>query len=226
LRDTSVVDNLWSECVVAAFGCGDAAITIDMLEKPILSFKDCIEYLRSYGSRFGIRPYMGLQNSSRPYVSRSPPDHPNQRQISQWTEGQLICSFEHGTEIHPAALADTREGEDELSKRLWRSQASLLLPMVDKIRGIVCRQLVQDYGNVWWERLNCKPIYERDQKRLEADATDAELGLLLTLCKRSSPPLTLQRWDRSIESSYEIRNTLAHYQPVTYAAMRGLICSL
>jgi hypothetical protein len=226
LRDTSGVDDLWRECVVAAFGCGDAAITIDMLEKPLLSFRDCIEYLRSYGSRSGIKPYIGKQNSSRPYVSRSPPDHPDQRQINQWAEGQLICSFEHGIEIHPSALTNTREGEDELSRRLWRSQASLLLPMVDRIRGIVCRQLVRDYGNVWWDNLNCMPNDERDQKRLEADPIDAELGLLVTLCRRSSPPLTLAHWDRSLEISYDIRNTLAHYQPVTYAAMRGLLYSL
>ena len=70
------------------------------------------------------------------------------------------------------------------------------------------------------------PNDERDQKRLEADPIDAELGLLVTLCRRSSPPLTLAHWDRSLEISYDIRNTLAHYQPVTYAAMRGLLYSL
>jgi hypothetical protein len=218
--------DLWGECVAAAFGCGDASLTVSLLGKTLLSLNDCSEFLREYSREVGIGLSSISTDAFRPYAGKPPPERPERNRQHHWATGQLVCSFEHGVEVHPAALALMLGGEDELSKRLWRSQASALLPVVDRVRAVVCRQLAREYGAAWYDRLNCRPKEERDKDRLRVDPLDAELGLLMTLFRRGLPSSLLQRWEKSIGYCYEIRNSLAHYHPVDRATMKGLLNSL
>ena len=67
---------------------------------------------------------------------------------SLWAEGGLQWSMEHGIEVHPSALACLGLTSD-LSHRLWRGQARLLLPLLDELRLTICRRLTDRLGDGW-----------------------------------------------------------------------------
>ena len=93
-----------------------------------------------------------------------------------WRTGMLLFSPESGIEFHPAAFALIGRIE-ALEQRLWRAQATLLLPRLDMVRHSICGRLAQRYGSDWATRW-AQPKSDEELEQLKRSHFSCQWGYL------------------------------------------------
>ena len=139
------------------------------------------------------------------------PPEPLQR---LWTCGALQWTAEQGLELHPAAMAALGMEED-IRHRLWRAQASLLLPLIDGARLKICAHLTNAYGRAWpikWLR----PESHEEERAVGSNPFACQLGYLKHLLRKCHNLKGEWRWLPLVEQAHWTRNELAHYRPIDY----------
>ena len=81
-----------------------------------------------------------------------------------WGRGILTWTWEYGLEVNSSALALFGRRE-EIQHRLWRAQASLLLPQLDNLRLCICKRLTQICGPEWPIRF---PLFDSEKEMAAA----------------------------------------------------------
>jgi hypothetical protein len=131
-----------------------------------------------------------------------------------WANGSLSCTPEYGVELSAAALA-TLDREKEIWHRVWRGQAELLLPLLDQARLLLCDYLTERYGRDWpvkWYR----PDRWEDEAAVRSNPLACQWGYLEWLIRNCSQLRNERRWLSLITPACEVRNAMAHYEPVGY----------
>jgi hypothetical protein len=140
---------------------------------------------------------------------------------SLWAKGALCWTPEYGLELHPSALV-LLEKVEAIRHRLWRGQASLLLPIIDTIRIVVCEYLTQRYRKDWplcWHT----PESPEETSALRENALACQWGYLEWLlgnCEHFA-----RERDRLLPLARRMkhmRNELAHYRRVTLSDFEGI----
>ena len=123
-----------------------------------------------------------------------------------WGRGWLIHTAEYGFELHSALLALHPHGEETIIRRIWRAQASLVLPAIDRVRS----------------RLIAKAMrYFPKNYDLSSKTELGELESFLRSENISRPGLYGLLSDTTFTRL--LRNELAHYQPITFERYRELL---
>jgi hypothetical protein len=138
-----------------------------------------------------------------------------------WAAGLAHRTPEYGWELHPAALVVLGK-EDDLAHRIWRGQAALVLPFVEQARLSLCDDLTRTYGPKW-PYLRGRPERRQDERIRGESPRSCEWGDLLHLLQNVPQLSTARRqWLRMVYSARDARNTIAHYQPITFDAFKEL----
>ena len=131
-----------------------------------------------------------------------------------WANGSLSCTPEYGVELSAAALAALAR-EKEIWHRLWRGQAELLLPLLDQARLVLCEYLTERYGRDWpvkWFR----PDRPEDEAAVRSNPLACQWGYLEWLIWNCTQLRDERRWLSLITPACQVRNAVAHYEPVGY----------
>jgi hypothetical protein len=107
--------------------------------------------------------------------------------------------------------------QDEIEHRLWRGQVTLLLPMVDSIRFALCERWTARFGDDWPSRWQ-PPLAEEEAKAVKHTPYASGWGHIKSLLlDRSIYELDRERTSlRQVSHAHYVRNSLAHYRPVTF----------
>ncbi len=129
---------------------------------------------------------------------------PGDRNFFAISSGMTLYTVEFGEEIHPSILAFNNH-DAEITHRIWRAQAALLLPMVDEYRRKVCDSLSERHGGFWAE--------------LDGEVLDPpiEMGELFTFFSNlPNSDRDKREFGSGVNLAWRIRNELAHYHPITF----------
>jgi hypothetical protein len=146
---------------------------------------------------------------------------PPARLVPFWLDGLVSSSIEYGVEVHPAALL-VQGHTDRVRHRLWRGQVTLMLPLLDSIRLNMCQELTRRFGQGWPLRLT-PPRTEEEVTALKVSALACEYGRLEFLLRQDGRLVDYRTsWQPLAARAKAVRNTLAHYQPVTFGDFEWL----
>lgn len=148
------------------------------------------------------------------------PSGPDSAYLRPWGCGMLCYTQEYGLELHSAALALLGRIE-EIQHRLWRAQASLLLPILDGVRLELCQYLTRLYGTEWPVRWH-PPLDPREETEVRENPLGCQWGHLEYLLKHYSALRAHRSWLQLVGLARSIRNRLAHYRTVEYATYAAL----
>jgi hypothetical protein len=198
--------SLWREHLIPSLAGNDLTLGEYLWDVVTDPPEALLEKLAQYGAERGWKKQNAEEVCER--WKPMPPGkqtEPSEQMIPFWAQGWIVYTPEYGGEVHSALLA-LLGNEPEIAHRLWRAQAALLLPAVDSARLRVCEQLTQFYGETWtcwgdgWEQ----SLYP-------------ELGAIEHAIRKG--PIgepEKQRWLKVVHPLRDIRNKVAHYQPILF----------
>lgn len=137
-----------------------------------------------------------------------------------WAQGALHWTVEHGVELNVAALAFLGRN-DILCYRFWRGQVQYVFTFVNDIRLAACDHLSVVYGADWPEKL-ISPDDEQEHAELIKNPSSCEFDHLCKLLATRNEPTKWERWKILVERAKKMRNTVAHYKPISYATFEEL----
>lgn len=137
-----------------------------------------------------------------------------------WAQGVVGCTVEYGPELHSAVLAVLGR-HDELRHRVWRGQAELLFPFLDRIRLEICTDLSFRFGPDWPVRWFAPKSSEED-RAVRENPLACQWGHLKAVLSYGPLLRTYQNWLPLISIAHSTRNNIAHYRPVTFRDFEGL----
>ncbi|MCB9005843.1 MAG: hypothetical protein H6656_00400 [Ardenticatenaceae bacterium] len=145
---------------------------------------------------------------------------PNRSEQELWGMGVLSYTPEEGIWICSAALAIIDQVAI-LRHRLWRGQASLVLPVIDELRLKICQRFINLYGQSWhieWTGSNSDSKSEpREDNPLATEWGHLENSLYRTPVRKEREMLPV------VQTARRLRNTLAHYQLIDYEDYETLL---
>jgi hypothetical protein len=185
----------------------------------IRSVDNLMIHLREYAKNQGWEETVDSESATQ-----IPPTthvyHLNGSQRNLWARGLLYYTPENGWEIHSALLALMNK-QSEVSHRYWRGQARLMLPFVDHIRHSILTRLTIRQGDGWPSRL-VNPAHNPELDAPIQDASQVEWGHLKYLFEHSVHINGERKWRGLIRLGWDIRNRIAHYEPIALSDYRAL----
>lgn len=138
--------------------------------------------------------------------------------VELWAQGALHRTPENGLELHCAAL-EVLGNHEAVRQRLWRAQSALLLPLIDDLRLRLCHHLTRNYGTGWALRWRA-PREERELQSLGQSDSACQLGHLLCVLQQEQRGALrgLRSYVEAVYQARDLRNDLAHYKPISFAA--------
>jgi hypothetical protein len=206
----------WLECIVAGVGAGEVSLAEFLLSAEAIPDLDrLVELLQEYGSAKILasedQPFSSLSDIlSSIKCGVNPPFNI----ISDWANGAIISSHEHGMELHPSLLAQ-RKHLRKIELRVWRAQLTRLMPMVDKLRVWSGEKFTQNMTRGWFEEYKDEKMKPRDEERLRANSFDGEIGFMRHVARNNYELRNVPGMLNRLKIVDDIRDKLAHYQPVT-----------
>jgi len=217
LRDE--VKTVWFEAVTAGVASGDLLLADTILESFPKRLDEVNELLNKNTTEkcppleLNIRPSQSYNANLLDQTVGVPASLRN-----DWAKGRILASYDYGIEWHPITLAQNNNFQ-QLEHRMWRGQASILLPLVDQVRLSASSSLVRMYGEKWFTRW-FEPQDPENTIRLNGNPLDAELGFLRAL-QNGKNVFRDSQWKNVLDTTWEIRNKLAHYEPLDWERFRA-----
>lgn len=219
-------DNLafgWRESVLSSVAGSDVQLA-EWLWDDVFESTDClIESLVAYATKkrkwsvnllTSLNMNTGLRNQR---ANNSPPKMEN---LELWGRGILDWTPEYGVEVNSSALALFEKKEDILH-RLWRAQASLLLPRLDSLRLGVCEHLIKAYGPEWPAR--CRQFgSDIERQKAMQNPYSCQWGYLESVISNSTALKSERSCLSLIQVARFIRNRLAHFRIIDYSNYKRL----
>lgn len=207
-------ETLWRDCLLPSLSANDISFAgfiwdyichnRSKLKEKIMEFACRRSWTKNY-----LQDLKAKDFSQDNFGSSVDTLEPSTIQWNLWSEGILVHSPEHGTELHVATLM-VLDMKKAFEHRLWRSQTPLLLPLIDRLRLDICQYLTDTYGLDWPKRKKNWP----DHSPIPEDPLACELGSLKIVvedCMPKQKHLVL-----CIRIMKSLRNKLAHYSSVEY----------
>jgi hypothetical protein len=210
----SLVEDQWREYVLASLTGGDVRLCEYLWDVAIKGADEIAQALADYSFN---------HNWSEDYLSKKltgwkskPPGsdlrlNPGDLGFDVISQGITAYTPEYGEEESSAVLAHL-DRKNEIHHRIWRAQASLLLPIIDEFRRRIC-DLISSFH------------HGEDKITVNGTSYDlpAEMGVLKVYfkCLNDYDPMKI-KWGSAVRDVWEYRNLLSHYTPVTYDAFMRL----
>jgi hypothetical protein len=139
-----------------------------------------------------------------------------------WAAGVVTYTPETGFERSAAASALLDKRAD-IERRVWRGQARLVLPLVDRIRFELCLKLDERLPPGW--QLRPPPKDENDLEEVRADPLACEPAHIQHILREVStlPKRQLESFRCVARRCKDVRNTLAHYRPIAFNDFKELL---
>lgn len=230
-------NNVWREHLLPALSGGDISLASDLWSNICAGEREICEALtihaRVRGWTVEALHAWGAHNFPRDSFARGGLGQRPAKALERlWAEGVVHYTREHGAELQTAALYLLGEFE-AVRHRIWRGQASLLLPMIDGVRLNLCRRLTDVHGRGWSLRW-IPPAKEREYNAVAESDYGCELGHLVHLLRACRDLRGHDGWIPLATQARDLRNELAHYRPISfvlfdefwrelYAAEEGLV---
>ena len=211
----------WREHLIPAVAGSDIMLAGHLYDHLDLDSPRLLSLLQEFGDQFrwtrqDLQEW-GADDFLRTHThNEGPLSSPPLRWYRLWTHGALNWTPEYGLELHTAALALLNRTED-VKHRLWRGQTSLLFPLIDNVRLAICRHLSHRYGKNWPVRWD-QPRHDSDAAAVRDTPLACQWSHLALLFKPGScAPLHREQYHLQsvVQLTSQIRNKLAHYQPIT-----------
>ncbi len=217
------VYGLWQENILPSLVGND----IHLLERlsPLLTgdydslLEELVSDARERGWNEGVLKEAEIQkfNTNREKDQARSPEYLMKAYPHLWSAGLLMSTMEWGVELHVSAQALLKQ-KNQILHRIWRGQLPLILPIIDKLRRYICKDLTMQYGDSWPlllpEQVN--GMYKQPEVPYACELGHLEVLFNSQLRKES-------RWIPVIRIARKIRNDLAHYKPVLYEDFLSLI---
>lgn len=216
----------WREHVLPALAGNDVSLVEYLWDDLALGGDDLTTRLHSFAAQRGWKAAALRAWGADELVAASSRNHrhlmlaPPAPLRTLWAHGAVGWTAEYGLELHTAALAVLGRNQ-ELSHRLWRGQAELLLPLIDHVRLRICTHLTRVYGHDWPLRWH-QPESLEEQAAVRNSPLACEWGYLEWLLKNCAALRSERRWLPVVSLARRIRNQMAHYRPVTFHDFKGL----
>jgi hypothetical protein len=222
-RDNDSVVAMWREFVLPSLAGNDLGILQALWRLPD-DIDEVMAILQNYATKRGWTPDLITELDAITLVrtaSNNIPTAPPPELVPLWQRGIISWTYENGLELHSAALALVNE-RDTLQHRVWRGQANLLLPTIDRFRLAVCDHLTANYGADWpikWD----PPLTDAHREAAEENPRSSELGHMAHLLHNAPELKADRRYAGPMRLARDIRNVLAHYTPVEYERFADLM---
>jgi hypothetical protein len=207
--EETAAEAYWREYLLASIGGSDLHLCEKLWDDIFLPFDDLFNNLLNYAKEFDIERETvdRLLTGWRP----KPPGLDSYNSLLNNTNspisfGLAVYTEEYGEEIHSAILAMLNKKE-EINHRIWRAQASLILPLIDDVRRRICEYLSNQCRSGW------------DGQGINWQSGPLEMGSLQKYF--SGLPQTAwekRQWGSGVYQTLQIRNFLSHYKPISFAA--------
>jgi hypothetical protein len=219
-------ERLWRETMVLAFAGEDARLAELLLTTPMSTPDWPSPTLRDYASRRGwsnghppkevLHILADLRQKS--VTASTIQDIPSAAR-GPWSRGLLYWTPWSGWELHSAWLA-LHGPEHLLGHRLCQAQASLVLPLVDRLRLGICSWLSQHYGEDWPFRWTY-PKAPQEMEKVDDNPYACQWGHLTRIL--NEPELSpLRDLRQTARLARDIRNELSHQRCIRLAEFRAL----
>lgn len=215
----------WREYIVPALAGNDISLASDFMELDILGDIQTIsKHLQTVAEQreweienlrtWGLKEDMSFLNTR---YSLAPP-----RSLrTLWAHGVVDWTLEYGLELHVAVLVILGR-QEELSHRLWRGQAELVLPLIDRTRLEICEHFTFLYGSDWPVR-EYKPESLQEEEAVRENPLACQLGHLEFLLKNASFISSEKRCTKVVSFCRRMRNRIAHYSPISFRDFEGFL---
>ncbi|MCX6032463.1 MAG: hypothetical protein NT169_24620 [Chloroflexi bacterium] len=138
-----------------------------------------------------------------------------------WAVGGMFSTQEHGMELSSVTLAVLGR-TDELRHRLWRGQATLMLPLIDHVRLVLCNELIRHCGYEWPSRW-LPPTSPEEARAIKENPLACQWGYLVESLRNNTALRGQRQWLPLALAAHRLRNEMAHYRPVTYESFIGFL---
>lgn len=216
----------WREAILPSLTGGSIELAQYIWEYSDKSFNiihyRLLEYANSQGWTESNLRKAGIERFLREHRLRGNrrENGPSISERELWRMGVLTHVPEEGTWICSAALAVFGQG-DILRHRLWRGQASLVLPFIDELRLKICQRLTDLYGQSWhieWAGTQSDTNDELwENNPLATEWGRLEYILYRTPVRKEKEKLPI------IQTARRLRNALAHYKLIDYEDYENLL---
>ena len=215
----------WREHIIPSLAGGDIILANHLWDNIQLDTEELIGQLRVFAKERGwtttILQKWGVADMDEDMPdSYEPASHgPPVRLRNLWAQGAIVWTQEYGFELHSAALL-VLEQHEELSHRIWRGQAALLLPEIDALRLELCNCFTRHHGSDW-------PLLEpsrspEENKAVRNNPLACQWGHLESLLRNCR----ILRSERNrlplVRQARYIRNELAHYRPIDFSTFESI----
>ncbi|WP_144440452.1 hypothetical protein [Limnochorda pilosa] len=221
---------LWGEAVWSNLAGSDLECLAWMMEKADIdsSIRDQLRVVREYAEARAFSPVLdatqgssareeALAHTARAEHLPESPSSSAERLL--WSTGLLTWDHDEGPVVHSAALALLGRTAD-LNHRVWRGQAAILLPMLDRYRLEVCHILGQRFTE-WAEFARTRDA-EVAREPPNEDCGAVEFGDIVEFLDRFRTVPWLRQLRQAVDRMRRVRNTLAHYSPVEWPEFRDV----
>jgi hypothetical protein len=166
-------ESLWREAVLPFVAGSDITLAARLWEAILEPEAPVMEVLRGYGREQGLEATavreavrrLGRSKGERTAGSLPPPS---------WLP---LCEL---TTTACALLEDA----PAVRNRLWRGQAALLMPRLNRLRMEVCKELSTRHSRTWPRRYGASVMDEEQQRSVEEDPLSTEFKPLETILRR------------------------------------------
>ncbi len=217
--DARAEKDRWRECVLSSIAGGDFLLASELwdiacLERTSLPAALCDLAVNRGWSRETLREWR-VEDVVANYGSlfREALNPPKELH-TLWAHGIVGWTSEYGIETNAIALA-VLERHDELNHRIWRGQAHLLLPIIDRIRLDLCNILTRRYGPEWPVRW-FPPKLEVEVKAVCQNPLACQWGHLAHLLLEKKSIELESHWHSLAATIRDIRNQIAHFRPISF----------
>jgi hypothetical protein len=191
----------WRELLVSSLSGSDLDLASLLAQNELAELDDVICSLQEYAAaRSWQRSFFERQLADwSPLPKGVKPQWPQHREKMKLLHSQAtVYTPEYGEEIHAAVLALLGRS-DELEHRIWRSQMSLVLPMIDELRRKV------------FLLLEPKLRFSREEEDIP------EIGeLKYSLDQLPVDSAKRQQFYEIVRQARDIRNKLAHMKMISF----------
>jgi len=217
----------WRECLIPSLALGDLSLVEFLWDKTdgdadtILGHLRLSDWPEDWDAEL-VEEWDGFKEQGE--ITRTLTSVPPLALKKLWAKGYVTSSLEYGPELASLYLLHLNR-MDELKHRVWRGQVDLLLPMIDNIRLLTCKQLTREKGPQWpykWE----KPQSLDDLNAVMENPLATEIGFLNLLLQHNTNFRNDRQWKNLIFIAMRLRNQIAHYQPVNYCQFQELLAEI
>lgn len=196
-------ENQWRENLLASLAGNDIDLAAELWDTILCEENEINQVLLDYANGMGWDPLKekGRLNQWHP----KPPginisSITDQESLSLLNDGITVYTPEYGEEIHSAFLALLSRRND-IHHRIWRAQANIFLPLIDDVRRRICDYINQNGVEIKGYHFET-PVELKDLK-----------NYIDELDKQS---YVRRQWEYGIKIALSSRNSLAHYETITY----------